>query len=101
MFHRRSIIVFAAACLLAVSSSASQLRPAANETDLRYWLANMLTHGFSAAEMSGVLGLPAEEISRRAAQVQPLRSANRLLVLPYPGGLHPRIGFLDGAIDPQ
>jgi hypothetical protein len=24
-----------------------------------------------------------------------------LLVLPYPGGRHPRIGFLEGAIDPQ
>jgi hypothetical protein len=24
-----------------------------------------------------------------------------LLVMPYPGGRHPRIGFLDGAIDPQ
>jgi hypothetical protein len=24
-----------------------------------------------------------------------------LIVLPYPGGRHPRIGFLDGAIDPQ
>ena len=24
-----------------------------------------------------------------------------LLVLPYPGGRHPRIGFLDGAVDPQ
>ncbi|MHC4520193.1 MAG: hypothetical protein ACYTAS_16505, partial [Planctomycetota bacterium] len=30
------------------------------------------------------------------------RDANApLLVLPYPGGRHPRIGFLEGAIDPQ
>jgi hypothetical protein len=24
-----------------------------------------------------------------------------LFVLPYPGGRHPRIGFLDGAVNPQ
>ena len=29
------------------------------------------------------------------------RPAGRLLVLPYPGGRHPRVGFLDGAIRPQ
>jgi hypothetical protein len=32
---------------------------------------------------------------------RPDRIDNRLLVLPYPGGRHPRIGFLDGAVDPQ
>ncbi|MBN1506967.1 MAG: hypothetical protein JW955_08980 [Sedimentisphaerales bacterium] len=25
----------------------------------------------------------------------------RLFILPYPGGRHPRIGFLEGAVDPQ
>src|SRR5262249_23867515 len=29
------------------------------------------------------------------------RSDDVLLVLPYPGGRHPRIGFLEGAIRPQ
>jgi len=33
---------------------------------------------------------------------KPRRPANApLLVLPYPGGRHPRIGFLDGAVRPQ
>jgi hypothetical protein len=33
---------------------------------------------------------------------KPKRLANSpLLVLPYPGGRHPRIGFLDGAVRPQ
>jgi len=33
---------------------------------------------------------------------RPNRAANApLLVLPYPGGRHPRIGFLEGAVDPQ
>ncbi len=30
-----------------------------------------------------------------------MRQHQRMLVLPYPGGRHPRIGFLVGAIDPQ
>jgi hypothetical protein len=35
-------------------------------------------------------------------QTKPKRGADApLLVLPYPGGRHPRIGFLDGAVDPQ
>src|SRR6185436_9225652 len=37
----------------------------------------------------------------RRLAVQPLTATNKLLVLPYPGGRHPRIGFLDGANDPQ
>ncbi len=36
------------------------------------------------------------------ADTRPVRSPDApLLVLPYPGGRHPRIGFLDGAIRPQ
>src|SRR4030095_963213 len=36
------------------------------------------------------------------AENRPRREPNSpLLVLPYPGGRHPRIGFLDGAINPQ
>jgi hypothetical protein len=37
-----------------------------------------------------------------SAATRPDRAADGpLLVLPYPGGRHPRIGFLDGAIRPQ
>ena len=36
-----------------------------------------------------------------AGITRPQRPKDRLFVLPYPGGRHPRIGFLDGAIDPQ
>ena len=31
----------------------------------------------------------------------PVRDKERVFVLPYPGGRHPRIGFLEGAIRPQ
>jgi len=89
--------------LVALAAGAAQLRPTRSEAELRYWLANMRTHRYSAAEMSEVLGispaLVSNELNRLA--VQPLRATNSLLVLPYPGGRHPRIGFLDGAIDPQ
>ncbi len=33
---------------------------------------------------------------------RPRRKAGEpLLVRPYPGGRHPRIGFLEGAVEPQ
>jgi hypothetical protein len=82
---------------------AGQLRRPANEDDLRSWLQNMATHRYSVSEMSEVIGLSTDEVTvalRRWA-IQPARASNVLMVLPYPGGRHPRIGFLDGAIDPQ
>jgi hypothetical protein len=58
--------------------------------------------------MGAATGLPEPEIVA-ALQKFDLRPENApprdpngpLLVLPYPGGRHPRIGFLDGAIRPQ
>src|SRR5439155_6199172 len=54
------------------------------------------------------LGLTAAEVSAAAARlgIDPMHRRERktddpLLVLPYPGGRHPRIGFRDGAIRPQ
>jgi hypothetical protein len=82
---------------------AGQVRRATNDNDLRFWLRNMITHGYAPAEMSEVLGISETQITsaRRRFATQPLRATNHLLVLPYPGGRHPRIGFLDGAVDPQ
>ena len=84
-------------------------RPPHGEAELKYWLENMVWHHrFSPAEMSSATGLEPEAISLALRKFQitperrPTRPANApLLVLPYPGGRHPRIGFLDGAIDPQ
>jgi hypothetical protein len=84
-------------------------RKPANDEDLRYWLENMLVyHRFSTAEVSDATGLSEGEISAAVRKFKiapgspPRRSRqDRLLVLPYPGGRHPRIGFLDGAIRPQ
>jgi hypothetical protein len=75
---------------------------------LAYWLNNMSLHRISVNEMAVATGLTPSEITealRRfaiATESRPKRPAGApLLVLPYPGGRHPRIGFLDGAVNPQ
>jgi hypothetical protein len=86
-----------------------QERKPASEAELRRWLENMVVyHRFSATEVQAATGLNADEIRRALERhgLSPSEPPNRepgspLLVLPYPGGRHPRIGFLDGAVDPQ
>jgi len=99
----RQAWIFSLAVLVATATCAEQVRRPADENDLRYWLANMMTHSYSLDEMSSVVGMPTNEVAAafRRFEIKPLRATNSLLVLPYPGGRHPRIGFLDGAIDPQ
>lgn len=87
----------------------SNARRPASDADLRRWLENMLVdHGFTADEAAAATGLSAEEIvaaGKRFGLEQPVRPARQagdpLRVLPYPGGRHPRLGFLDGAVRPQ
>jgi hypothetical protein len=84
-------------------------RKAADDAGLKFWLENMLVHhGFSTAEVRAATGMADDEISAAierlgiARDKRPQRSADApLLALPYPGGRHPRIGFLDGALKPQ
>jgi hypothetical protein len=91
------------------ADSPENSRKPTNEADLRYWLENMAWyHRFSTEEISGTTGLSVEEIKQALDRFQirpetrPKRAADApLLTLPYPGGRHPRIGFLDGAVDPQ
>lgn len=64
----------------------------ASRKDEVYWINNMSQHGYSPEEMALVVG----------HEVQPLKTAAAgLRILPYPGGRHPRIGFLEGASDPM
>jgi hypothetical protein len=70
------------------------------------WLENMIVdHRFTADEVRMATGMSLEEASREIDRLRPLgertAAAGQLRVLPYPGGRHPRRGFLDGAIDPQ
>jgi hypothetical protein len=106
-------------CLLALAVSlqipairAAELtagRRPADDAALRFWLENALVqHGFSEAEAGAATGLSTHEVRAAAAKfdLDPAKrpgqkAGDPLLVLPYPGGRHPRIGFLDGAVDPQ
>ncbi len=72
---------------------------------LDFWLPNMARdHGYTMEEMMQVTALPKEVLEDRLAHLRidsALRKPNRRIkVMPYPGGRHPRIGFLDGAIGP-
>lgn len=80
-----------------------------NARELRFWIENMVWHhGFTTDEVRAATGLTPEEI-RAAQERHGVFATNRpapaagapLKVLPYPGGRHPRTGFLDGARHPQ
>jgi hypothetical protein len=65
-------------------------------------------HRFTDEEIRTATGLTEKEIiaSLKKFDIRPENRPKRaedapLSVLPYPGGRHPRIGFLDGAIEPQ
>jgi len=109
---RTAILVFLVLIGTPVSASdetPENSRRPKEEVELRYWLQNMVWHHrFTEAEISAATGLKAEEIRAAVAkfairpETRPRRAADApLLVLPYPGGRHPRIGFLEGAIRPQ
>jgi hypothetical protein len=90
-------------------NAASHARRPADEAELRYWLQNMVWgHRFTEEEVSAATGLSLAETAAAlkkldvSAANRPRRPADApLQVLPYPGGRHPRIGFLDGAVSPQ
>src|SRR5437867_52860 len=94
---------------VAAKPELSNSRRPKNNAELRFWLENMVWyHRFSVAEINAATGLGRDEITAALARFEigtnnrPKRPANApLLVLPYPGGRHPRIGFLDGAVNPQ
>lgn len=86
-----------------------KFRRPANDDELKYWLKNMVWyHRFTNAEITAATGLTSEEIftAMKKFDIQPDNrpgpdSDSPLIVLTYPGGRHPRIGFLEGAVNPQ
>jgi hypothetical protein len=80
-----------------------------SDDDLRYWLGNMVWHHrYSTDEIATATGLAKPEIESALKRfdirrdTKPKRPADAPLVaIPYPGGRHPRTGFLDGAVNPQ
>lgn len=73
------------------------------------WLANAIGHHhFTMAEVAAATGLAESEVAQVVAdrRITPVPwivkpADDPLKVLPFPGGRHPRIGFREGAIDPQ
>jgi len=73
----------------------------------RFWLENMIVHhGYSVDEAATGFGVERETIEKWVAEWRIEKSTlpdsqGLVKVLPWAPGRHPRIGFLDGAIDPQ
>lgn len=101
-----TVLVLAA---IASAEEPSNHRRPKTDAELRPWLENMIWHHrFSTEEVTSATGLTADEVAAAVkkfgvtADRKPKRAADApLLMLPYPGGRHPRIGFLDGAVRPQ
>jgi hypothetical protein len=104
-------LALAILCLVSAGAEVDQhnVRRPSTDSDLQYWLQNMVWyHHFTREEIQSATGLSSDEVSTALTRfniseaTHPKRPADApLLVMPYPGGRHPRIGFLDGAIDPQ
>ncbi|MCE9524461.1 MAG: polysaccharide deacetylase family protein [Planctomycetales bacterium] len=90
---------------IAAGKDLENFRKPKNEDDLRYWLQNMHDHGFTHVEMSAATGLSVKEVKAGIETYvnsgDERKAGSAIQVLPYPGGRHPRIGFLEGAIRPQ
>lgn len=95
--------------LIAARKSAVDFRRPAGDVDLRYWLENMsVLHRYVPAEIEAATGLSLREIAGALDRfgldgMSPpqRRKDDPLVVRPYPGGRHPRIGCLDEAIRPR
>jgi hypothetical protein len=70
--------------------------PPADET--RYWLETCARFGFTPVETAMATGLELPDVVRRNVTAPPPAPFG---ILPYPGGCHPRIGFLEGPVDPH
>ncbi len=118
MLHRKMVLfVWVVAALSCPVTRADDSKPVAganarrpaDDAELRFWLTNMLVdHRFTLEETALATGLSSQEILSAVDRLkidrnrEPQRaSGDSLRVLPYPGGRHPRSGFLEGAIDPQ
>lgn len=95
--------------LIQTQRDGNNARPAKNDAELKYWLENtILDHRYSHAEAGAALGLTEDQVTDAVKRLKingtkrPVRKEGEsLLVLPYPGGRHPRLGFRDGMIRPQ
>ena len=95
--------------LLFAQDDPTNYRSSVDDQDLEYWLQNMVWyHQYNLDEIKAATGLEKSAIQSAlkkfniTAENRPKRKAgDSLIVLPYPGGRHPRIGFMEGAVRPQ
>ena len=104
----------------ALFAGCASVRQTAEQTETRFWLQNMvMQHDYSDAEVARVVGVTPTAVPALLAEFGverlDLDDANHtehtihrsgdaraaIQILPYPGGRHPRIGFLEGAVDPH
>lgn len=93
----------------APSATAFVARPPTSEAEATFWLENMVVHHqFTDDEIAAATGWTLEKVKEavasRGLRDRPIPShqvGKPIRIMPYPGGRHPRIGFLDGAVDPQ
>jgi hypothetical protein len=85
-------------------------RPLVNDADRERWLHNMIVdHRFSAQELRNATGMTyaaaTAELQKWSPQIATAIAESakqpKIKILPFPGGRHPRRGFLDGAVEPQ
>ena len=106
------------ACTLFIVNASSADEATSNTRPLpddlkqqRAWLENMVWHHhFTDEEVKTATGLTLDQVAdakkrfKISDDTRPDFTRNEgdpLRMLAYPGGRHPRIGFLDGAVDPQ
>lgn len=79
-----------------------------DNAELRFWLQNMvIDHRYSLNEVSLATGMKPAQIEEALAQMgidpdqRPKNKNTNLRMCPYPGGRHPRSGYIEAAINPQ
>jgi len=102
------LLLLASMLIFPLARAASQRTPT-NDLDLRFWLENAVwQHRYETDDVCRAFEMDRSAVGAALQRLdisptnRPARSQRGpLKVLPYPGGRHPRIGFLDGAINPQ
>ena len=91
-----------------IDADSNNFRKPTSDGNAEYWLKSMVSyHGFSNDEITIATSWTQNEIEslkkkfKIRSSSKPNFPKDKLLVLPYPGGRHPRIGFLEGALRPQ
>jgi len=76
----------------------------ASREEKEYWIRNMKRHNYDPREMAAVFDWTDEKMKETIEKlsIEPfLEDPDRITVLPYPGGRHPRIDFKEGMLSPM